>query len=424
MRRSSWIALLLWFISLLLALNTGRELLYNLLYMMSILLVVSWLWTWLNVRSIRLTRLTRAQRSQVGKIIEEHFELYNLSRLPKTWLEVQDHSTLPGHYPSRVVSALGARKRHLWMRRTPCYLRGEYRLGPMTFRSGDPLGIFEMTRFIPQSRSIIVYPATLPIPGFQLPPAQMAGGEATRRRTHYLSSHVSTVRDYAPGDSFNRIHWRSTARTGRLISKEFELDPTSDVWIVLDLDANYHRAQPWQLPDEYEQPAALWRTVDTGLNLIPASIEYAVTAAASVAQRYLREKRAVGLLTHTLHRTVIPPDRGQRQLEKILELLAVVQPLPTLPLDRMLFVESPFLDRRSTLIVITPSTDASWIGALLDLAQGGIQSTVIHIDAATFGPAPASQRIINDLWASNIPVYRLFRGADVSSALSTYARPS
>jgi uncharacterized protein (DUF58 family) len=47
---------------------------------------------------------------------------------------------------------------------------------------------------------------------------------------------VASVRDYAPGDSFNRIHWPSTARTGQLIVKEFELDPMADIWLFLDLE--------------------------------------------------------------------------------------------------------------------------------------------------------------------------------------------
>src|SRR5919206_556 len=36
-------------------------------------------------------------------------------------------------------------------------------------------------------------------------------------------------------DSFNRIHWRSTARTGQLMVKEFELDPTAEIYVVLDM---------------------------------------------------------------------------------------------------------------------------------------------------------------------------------------------
>jgi len=112
-RPSTWIALLLWLFSLLLALNSGRDLLYNIFYMLSVILVGSWLWAWANVSGIHLSRLTRARRSQVGKITEEQFEISNRSRLPKLWLEIRDHSTLPGHHPSRVVSSLGRQEASL-----------------------------------------------------------------------------------------------------------------------------------------------------------------------------------------------------------------------------------------------------------------------------------------------------------------------
>ena len=79
----------------------------------------------------------------------------------------------------------------------------------------------------------MVYPPTYPLPGFSPPVGQVSGGDALRRRTHYVTTNVAGVRDYVPGDSFNRIHWPSTARTNRLIVKEFELDPLSDVWLML-----------------------------------------------------------------------------------------------------------------------------------------------------------------------------------------------
>src|SRR5258707_1286157 len=71
------------------------------------------------------------------------------------------------------------------------------------------------------------------LPGLAVRRGRMPGGDALRRRTHYVTANAAGVRDYGPGGSFNRIHWRSTARRDRLIVKEFELDPLSDIWIFL-----------------------------------------------------------------------------------------------------------------------------------------------------------------------------------------------
>ncbi len=424
MRRNTWIALAVWLLSLIAALNTGRDLLYNTFYLITILLAGSWLWAWLNVNWLSLGRFTRARRSQVGKFAEEQFDLTNRSRLPKLWLEVKDHSTLPGHHPSRVVSSLGGRKRQSWFIRTPCFRRGRYMLGPLTLRSGDPLGIFEHRRTLPQTSSILVYPATVPVHGFRLPEGMAPGGEAARHRTHYVTTNVATVRDYAPGDSFGRIHWRSTARTGRLIVKEFELDPTSDIWIVVDLDSIWHAALPWEPPPDLDRPAVLWGDSATRFELIPATVEYAVTAAASLASHYLTQRRAVGLISYTGHRELIQPDRGERQLNKILETLAVLEPQQGVPaFDRILTAEGSFLGRTSTLIAITPSNDRNWVLALREVNRRGVRSTAILVAADTFGAPNRHDRTLAELWANNIPSYVLRRGDPITSALAHFARP-
>src|SRR5919202_1673597 len=64
---------------------------------------------------------------------------------------------------------------------------------------------------------------------------ELPGGQDVKSRTYHVTPNVATIREYQPGDSFNRIHWRSTARTNQLMVKEFELDPTADVYIVLDM---------------------------------------------------------------------------------------------------------------------------------------------------------------------------------------------
>ena len=70
-------------------------------------------------------------------------------------------------------------------------------------------------------------------------------GEARHRRTNQITTNVAGVRDYVHGDSLNRIHWATTARTRRLMAKEFELDPTADVWLYLDLHRDAETGLPW-----------------------------------------------------------------------------------------------------------------------------------------------------------------------------------
>ncbi|MCB0235750.1 MAG: DUF58 domain-containing protein, partial [Anaerolineae bacterium] len=243
------------------------------------------------------------------------------------------------------------------------------------------------------------------------------GGDAMRRRTHYVTTNVSGVRDYVPGDSFNRIHWRSTARTGRLIVKEFELDPTADIWIVLDLDKFAHVASPWTAPPQDVGPAVL-RHERAGLTLPPSTMEYAVTIAASLARHFIIEDRSVGFVAHAQHRELIQPDRGERQLTKILETLAVVNATGDIPFAQVLTSEMEHLPRHTTVLAITPSTDPSWVAAMRGIRRRGIHGMGVLLAANTFASAPPYLDTLAELLASAIPTHLVFHGQDIPIALS------
>lgn len=418
--RRAWGILLVWVAALVFALTSGRDLAYNLLYFVSGVIVTAFLWAWANQHGLELRRTTRSQRSQVGKYFEETLELVNRSPWPKLWVELHDFSDLPGHRVSRVVNSLGRRSASRWQAHTFSRRRGRYILGPVTLSSGDPLGIFRFTRELPQMTSLVVAPAVVDIPRFSPPTGYLPGGEAVRRRTPYITASVSGIRDYVPGDSFNRIHWRSSARTGRLISKEFELDPLADVWIFLDMYEDAHASTPWQEDDDAEPLPWLTRRAER-MELPPSTAEYGVTIAASLANLFLQADREVGFLSYAETREIVQPDRGERQLSRLLEILAVIQARGRLPLAQVLAGDGATLARHTTLIVITPSTDNRWVTALRGLRARGVHGVGVFMAARTFGSAPDWTPLLADLQASGLPAYLVKYGDDLPTALSQLA---
>lgn len=414
--RGSWGIFIIWVLALAFALGTGRRLAFNLLYFVTGVIVIALFWTLANVSRLSLKRSTRSQRSQVGKYFEESLEITNRSLWPKLWVEVQDFSTLPGHQASKVVNGLGRGRTTSWQVRTLCQQRGRFFLGPLAYTTGDPLGIFRVTRQVPGGTSLVVTPAVYPIPEFSPPSGYLPGSETTRRRTPYITASVSGVRDYAPGDGFNRIHWPSTARTGRLISKEFELDPLADLWIFLDMHEEAQAASPWT-PEGEEPLAWVFRRLDR-VELPPSTEEYGVTIAASLAQHFLQLDREVGFLSYANTREVIQPDRGDRQLSRLLETLAVMQARGHIPLAQVLAIEGAHLARHTTLVVITPSADSRWVTALRGLRARGVQGVGVLLAASTFGPAPDWQPVQAELQASGLPSYLVRRGDNLAVALT------
>jgi uncharacterized protein (DUF58 family) len=404
-------------LTLLAGLFTGRAFFFNLAYLLVGLLLISFLWSWLSVRWVSVGRRTRARRAQVGRTLDELFEVRNLAWLPKLWLEVRDHSELPGHRASHVVPPLGIRGKYRWQVETPCLARGEFRLGPLTLISGDPFGFFLSPRRLAATSSVIILPATVELNHFDLPLGTLSGGEARRRRAHFVTTNAAGVREYAPGDSFNRIHWRSTARKEHLMVKEFEIDPLVDIWLFVDFSAS-------SLVDHLsvQRINRTGPVISTGPGIPNSSEEYGVVAAASVA-KYLIEKleRAVGFVAYTPYREVYQPERGSRQLSRILQALAVARSLSDYSLAQMLTLETPYLTRGTTLVIVTSSLDPVWIREAQMLTRRGIRPICVFVDPASFDASRSSDELRALLQLAKIPTTVIRMGDELATALTVRA---
>jgi uncharacterized protein (DUF58 family) len=414
--RGNWAIFVLLALILVPTLVTGHELFVRTVYVLVALIVLCFIWAWLNIRWLGASRELRSNRSQVGGVIQERFLIRNEGPLAKLWVAMQDHSGLPGYQADRVLGSLAAHRERSWMVRARCKRRGKFNFGPVRLVSGDPLGLFRMQRDLPLTSTLVVYPATFDVPYFRAPVGRLSGGDALQRQTQHMTTNVSSVRDYMPGDSFNRIHWLSTARRGRLISKEFELDPLADIWLFVDMQ---EEVQVGAWDDEL-----LFDSVDTAfsrraaLQIQPSTEEYAVTIAASLAKHLLARRRALGMISYGQRREIVQVDRGERQLVRFLESLAVVKAESRVPLGEVIAAEGNQLGGGSTAIVITPSPFTSWVDALRDLKRKGVDAVAIHLEASTFGDAPSSLEVMASLAASNIPAYLVKNGVPLEESFA------
>jgi uncharacterized protein (DUF58 family) len=397
---------------LILGILSERTFFFNLAYTLGAVLIGSFVWSWTAVNWVGIRRYTQARRAQVGRTLDEIFVVRNTGLLPKLWLEIRDHSNLPNHNASYVVPTLMPRRSYRWEAHTVCTRRGEYTLGPMTIVSGDPFGLFQFPRQIAAMSSIIVYPPTVPIHRFATPIGTLSGGEAVRRRTHFVTTNAAGVRDYQPGDSFNRIHWRSTARRDRLLVKEFELDPLADVWIFLDLA----RGSLVERPQARADGGPIFAPHP---NLPPSTEEYGVTIAASLAQYFVGKGRALGFVTYSPYREIVQPDRGPRQLTRILEILAIARSETDLSLRQMLALEANFLGRGVSAVIVTASQDPGWAAEAHTLARRGIRVICVLIDPRSFGAAPENITPFRQMVeAAGAMVYTIHQDDDLTAALS------
>lgn len=415
MTNGSRVILALFALSLVAGLATGGALFYRLAILWAVIFSGAWLWSYNSLRSLKISRSARTLRAQVGQIFEERFEIQNSSIVPRLWVEVHDNSALPGTDGSRVLTLIQGKINRSYLARTRLLHRGLYQLGPTVLSSGDLFGLFPIKTSTEPHDTLLIYPMMVDVHGFPNPPGMLPGGEALRRRTHQITPNAAGIREYEPGDPLNRIHWLSTARRGRMMVKEFELDPLADVWIFLDADKAVQCGNPQPHSDYYAKD--FWQR-NTKIALPPSTEEYGVSIAASLARDYLRRGRAVGLVTAGQHLALISPDRGGRQLGKILEALAVFKADGSIPLHGLVETQVKHMVRGSTIVLITSTVDKK--AALLAdyLLQRGLKPVMILLDTLTFGGWPGTDGLLTSIKMLGVPVRKIVCGTDLEQALS------
>ena len=178
--------------------------------------------------------------------------------------------------------------------------RGYLRFAELHISRPDPLGLFKGRIAAGGEDRLLVLPRR-----YALPPIQLPGGRRYQRGAMALASHVGEseefvgLRDYRPGDPLRHIHWRSFARTGRPIVKEFQDEFFVRHTLVLDTFAH-------------------------GLPL--ARFEEAVSVAASFAAEVRTGDALLDLLFVGTEISCYTAGRGLAGVELLLEVLACVQP--------------------------------------------------------------------------------------------------
>ncbi len=345
------------------AFSTGYPFLFFLVYLGLLIGGGSYIVTRVGLADLEAGYAVSQLTGHVGDRLRIIYTVRNKGRLPKPWLEVHNPTTLPGGLPGRALS-LGGRSERSWAVRALLERRGHHRIDPLQVRTGDPFGFFEASAAVGHGITLVVYPRIDPLPLWRLPPASVEGARGSPERTLQTTPLATTVRPYAPGDSMNRIHWRTTARTGEIFVKEFDLEQTTDVWLFLDLEAEHELGE--------------------GDN---STTEVAVRVAASIADKAIAENRAVGLTASGHHTTVVPADRGARQRLKILQLLAAVEADGATPLDEALVAGIGRLRRGMTAVVVTATQDPAFVRPLATLRSRGVGVVVVSLDQTLFAPA-------------------------------------
>ncbi|MFU8826433.1 MAG: DUF58 domain-containing protein [Brevefilum sp.] len=380
-----------------------------------VILVASAAWTALSLHGISLNRFTRVTRKQVGEVFTEEYEIFNRSILPKIWLKITDLSDLISGTGSKVITGVGGRQSRMYVGLALLQKRGWFTLSPTQVESGDIFGLFLQTKRFNSSLRLLVIPYMVDIQFFLVPYGILPGGRALREKTLDVTPYAAGVREYVPGDPLRRIHWPSSTRKQKLIVKEFEKDPLAEVWIFLDARASVHiRSDESGLGDLHR---IWWVRYKKAFRLPPDTAEYAISIAASIAKYYINQKREVGLVSAGQHFMVLPAERGERQLGKILETLAVLEPEGDLPIWGLVNTQTRHLAKGSTVVLITPEADEQILRVTMEIIHRGLIPVLILLDPSSFGDKPGSTELAEQLSAQGVITFTVRAGDDLKTIL-------
>lgn len=349
------------------------------LFLIALLFVLaggaSRLWNRFCLHRIEFRRNLSSDRVFFGEEVVYEIEVANRKLLPLPWLQIEDElpesvtllkGKVTASHEGRVIlnNIFPINWYHRIKRRYPmkCLQRGTFIFGPAKISSGDLFGLFRREIRNEELSYLMVFPRLVALEKLGIPSKQLFGD--IRLKSHLFQDPVLTagVRDYHFGDSMKRIHWKSSARLRKLQTKIYE--PTTTVDISIFLDVRTVQAPHW--------------------GSTPQLLELGIITAAAVARHALEEGYRVGL--HVNQLTIfskgpvrVPHSQHADQLLHILEALAQLHQVESLPISRFVRREAGNLPWGSTLLVISAQPGDELIATLLDLKRLGRSVALIKV---------------------------------------------
>lgn len=335
---------------------------------------------------------TVPSRIRVGDDVRVGLKVTNAgrSRLPLMWLTDELRAFEPATVAADSLPSGGIAHVELVRR---ALRRGIYTSGRIVVSSGAPFGLTRSTRITEVETPLVVVPRGVELRSFPLLEPSSFPSEVLheRARTGGGQEYLG-VREYRPGDPRRAVHWRSSARLGRLVVREFEEESATRVVIVI---AGGDHGEP---PD--------------------SSFEALVSAAASIGSYALVTGHPLEIVRATKNGD---PERvsGPERIE-LLEWLAGVESLDS-ELGPLVDTALAAVGRRGTVVICADGAGATGrsLRSAVEAAQGaGSRVIPVVTRSETWDVNRAALSIDGAFGGGRAPVRTLEKGKDLLACLT------
>jgi uncharacterized protein (DUF58 family) len=259
--------------------------------------------------------------------------------------------------------------------RVRCARWGAFRVGRVHLRTQDAFGLFRYELALDRRLPLKVYPTEEAVRNLLRPleTQVFSGNHVARQKGEGIE--FADLRPFVAGDRVRRVNWRASARRGELWVNEHHAERNADVVILLDSFAEARRGER-------------------------STLDPALRAASTLADRYLRQKDRVGFVTFGGVLNWLLPSTGTVQLYRIVDAMLDTQIVLSYAWKDIDTLPPRTLPPQALVLALTPLLDSRSESALLDLRGRGFDLVAIEISPLSLMPPPRSdvERLAHRLW--------------------------
>lgn len=329
-----------------------------------------------NLSGIEVDRVLDKEKVFSGDFLRVRVTIRNKSKRQFDFIEVWDQ------YPETWILAIGenfmasrieAGKSITFSYILQAKMRGRYYIGPTEVIMRDRLGLHYYRRTLKARTQVLVYPTWKDVRRMESLGKQRQLGlmfGAHRTRVIGMGTDFAGFRDYTPGDAFRSIDWKSSAKTGDLVVKQYEMEKNIQVVCMVDTSGSMGNGYPDN-----------------------TKLEYAIRAAVLLTYMGIERRDLVGtcVFSDVVH-SYSPPSDQQAHMYQVLEALAMAEASGWSDYETAVTYVTRQVDKRTLFVFLTDleESPAPLINAMKIVVANGHRAQVI----SPFGPwfeAPVGQ---------------------------------
>ncbi|AOZ93560.1 DUF58 domain-containing protein [Paenibacillus crassostreae] len=345
------------------------------LIVLSTLFIVGGLVTqWFGARSIEVKRYITPSRPIAGTELEIEVCIKYRSILPLPWMSVTDYFT-EGNFCK--VWFPGWHRTFTYSYNLQNVPRGIVTFQVCQVEWGGLFGWFKNSRMIPCDESIIVLPLPIMVAMEEgITSNDWRAGELEITKRHLIGHWGLEIRDYRVGDPLSRIHWKSSARLGRMQSRLPEDELDQELWIILDQSAESYRGMSASIDIQNHKAEHLF--------------EWAVSFVAGLFQTADKDGMHAELIVEK--KVPIPNTFTVSAYQSNLMTLALIELNGTKRIENILEETMGFLQYGGRVAVVTGFLQEESIQVIVNMQHQGI-----HIDVYSVLPSMALLELKGDV---------------------------